>query len=122
MKIYIAGKFEEHVLIARYAEKLENRGHEITFPWFRRHVVGGISLQQSAEEDVYGVRDSDACVFVFERDLVYKGAYAELGMAVALEKRILVVGHAADSCIFMNLPQVERVETLDEVLEVLRGG
>lgn len=120
MKIYIAGKWEEHEIIAEYAARLEDRRHEITFAWFRLH-LGGVPLSDAAAEDVEGVLQADTCVFVFERQLHYKGAFAELGLAIASNKRIILVGSGGDSCVFAHLSTVERVETFEECLEVLDG-
>lgn len=120
MKIYIAGKWEEHHVIDEYATKLEARGHVITLAWFRLHLKD-VKFSQAAAEDVKGVAESHACVFIFERVLPYKGAFAELGMAIAWDKRIIIVGDGGDSCVFTHLLEVERVSTFDECLEVLDG-
>jgi hypothetical protein len=118
VRIYIAGKFEEHSTIAKYAERLCAAGHEITFPWFLRH-LGTTPLDQAAQEDLAGVRAADPCIFIFERPLAYAGSFAELGMAIALDKRVILVGDEGDRCVFAHLPQVTHVANFDKCMELL---
>lgn len=118
MKIYIAGKWEEHALIGTYAQRLEAAGHTITLPWFRLHLVN-VDLPKAAAEDVQGVADATTCIFIFERVLPYKGAMTELGLAIAQGKRIIIVGTGGDSCIFAHLRGIQRVSTFDEAMEIL---
>ena len=120
MMIYIAGKWEEHSIIAEYATKLEAKGHTITLPWYLIH-LGNTPLAQAAEEDVLGVYRAETCIFIFERPLPYKGAFAELGMAIALKKRIILVGNGGDSCVFTHLQHLIRVNTFEQAMEVLDG-
>jgi nucleoside 2-deoxyribosyltransferase len=118
VKIYIAGKWEELHLIDEYAKRLEAIGHTITLPWFRTH-LGKVEFSIAAAEDVKGVGDADTCIFIFERMLPYKGAFVELGIAIALKKRIILVGSGGDGCIFTHLTSIERVPTFDACLEAL---
>jgi nucleoside 2-deoxyribosyltransferase len=122
LKIYLAGKWEENKIISEYAAELRSLAHEITIPWFEWHVGPEISQKQGAMEDTQGVRMADCCIFIFEKDLNYRGAYTELGMAIALGKRIIVVGHAGDRNIFLHYPLVEQVETWEEAKIVLKGS
>jgi len=116
MKIYLAGKWEEHELIKTYADRLRAVGHTITLPWFEMH-LGSTPFPQAAREDVQGVLDADACVFIFERELAYAGALVELGIAIGTNKAILIVGPAMTRCVFTSI--IERVDTFDKVNEWL---
>jgi hypothetical protein len=115
VKIYIAGKWEEHDLIKIYADCLRTIGHEITFPWFERH-LGNTPLNQGAIEDLQGVLDSELSIFIFERYLPYSGAMSELGAALATNKRIIVVGDGGKRNIFSHHPRVEHKKTFEEVI------
>lgn len=116
MKIYIAGKWEEHKLIAEYAKELENRGHTITFPWFTKH-LGETPLSVAATEDLQGVLDADVCIFVFERMLPYSGAMSELGVALGTGKEIYIIGDGGDRNVFTHHPRVKRAQSFIELLE-----
>jgi Nucleoside 2-deoxyribosyltransferase len=118
MKIYIAGKWEEHDVINKYATLLEDEGHTISFPWFRLH-LGDTPYPQAASEDIDGVASAHACIFIFERELPYSGAMVELGAALALHKQVIIVGAAAQRTIFTSHPLVTRVHSFDEALELV---
>jgi len=118
VKIYIAGKWETHEHIKTYADKLRALGHTITFPWFERH-LGDTPLPVAAMEDTRGVRESEVCIFVFQWVLPYSGAMSELGMAIALDKRVIIIGHGGDNNVFTNFPLVEHVESFEEACKCL---
>ena len=118
IKIYIAGKWEERRRIARYARTLIQKGHTITWPWYSKEPKNA-SASSCALKDVEGVRKADTCIFVFDKPLPYKGAYSELGMALALRKRVLIVGKDGDSCVFVHYPTNEHVRNIREAYRCL---
>lgn len=119
-RIYIAGKWQEAELVRRYATELRILGYYITMPWFECHVGPGIeNITWSAVEDERGVRQADTCIFIFERELAYSGAMSELGIALALGKRIIVVGSGGNKNIFTHHPLVEHVNTFEEAIACL---
>ena len=120
MKIYLAGKWEERKRIKDIADAVRLHGHTISFPWFEQH-SDSTPLQQSSIDDVCGVRDARVCIFIFEKVLPYNGALSELGMAIAFDKDILLVGHAVDNNIFTHYPSVQRVEVVEEIIPWLEA-
>jgi len=116
-RVYLAGKWQEAELIRRYAYELRILGFVITMPWFECHVAPTIEDKAwSAVEDERGVRQADTCIFIFERDLPYGGAYAELGIALALNKRIIIVGRGGEKNIFTSHPLVEHCDTWEQAV------
>ena len=120
MRIYLAGKWEEAEKISAYARELRFDGHRITMPWFDIEVGEQIDKVRAALNDLQGVRMADCCIFIFENDLNYRGAYAELGMSLALGKQTIVVGDAGKRNVFTYHPLVEHVETWEEAKKLLR--
>lgn len=118
-RIYLAGKWQEAELVRRYATELRILGYYITMPWFECHVGPHEDLPWSAVEDERGVRQADTCIFIFERELSYSGAMSELGMALALNKRVIVVGNGGHKNIFTHHPLVEHVNTFEEAIACL---
>ena len=115
MRIYLAGKFEEAPTIKAYADELRRFGHTISYPWFELHTKPGVpDLTLESIEDVEGVKSCDAAIFIFEKNLPYSGAMTELGLALAWNKYIVVVGHGGDRNIFTKHPDVVHVETWKE--------
>ena len=116
MRIYLAGKWEEAAVIKQYADELRFLGHTITMPWFEDHVNGQEDLAQSAIEDEAGIVNAEMAIFIFEKSLPYAGSYTELGIAIALRRRIVIVGPAADRNVFVNHPCVEKVDSWTKLI------
>lgn len=106
MKIYVAGKWEEKERVREVQEQLRAAGHTITHDW-TMEPVGAVRLD-CALMDKQGVLDAEAYVGVFEKDLPYKGAMSELGIAVATGIPIYILGTFCDNNIFTALPEVHR--------------
>lgn len=124
MKIYLAGKWEEHDAIAKYATELRAEGHEITHPWFEEPFLQ-LPKEKAAEEDVLGVIQAEVVIFVFEKPLAYSGALTELGIAIGTFNTIIIVGHGADRNIFAGHllePRIWRVETWKDAKTILANS
>ena len=121
VKFYVAGKFEDRARIKGLMKTITALGHEITTDWTTHEIDSEDKLHEYALEDVSGVRDCDYYVGVFiDNSYRYSGALVELGVALGLDKGIVIIGHAIDSCIFIKLPFVGRFETIDEFVECLK--
>ena len=107
MKIYVAGKWEEKKRVREVQQQLRDAGHTITYDWTLAELNGVPSVDQ-ALNDKQGVLGADAFVGVFEKDLAYKGAMTELGMALAKGIPCYILGKACDNNIFITLPEIKR--------------
>lgn len=117
MRVYVAGKFSPPT-IARVREiqaQLVAAGHTITCDW----TSDDVPAPQQAVNDMHGVLGADVFVLVAEdHSVVYCGAVAELGMAIASGLPIYVLGDALDtdrpgvqgSCIFLKLGSIRRAD------------
>jgi nucleoside 2-deoxyribosyltransferase len=115
MKVYVATKWEEKGRAREVMDQLEAAGHSITYDWTTSEQFSS----EQARLDLYGVMTADALVFLAEQDLNYRGAYVELGVALATGIPVIVVGRAIDRCLFVTLPTVRRVHSVDDVLPAL---
>lgn len=116
-RIYVAGKWEEKERVREVQAQLVAAGHTITHDWTTEEPVGDAYLNivpSAVLADKQGVMAADAFVGIFEKDLRYLGAVAELGMAIARGIPVYILGNAADRCIFVKLPEVKR--GLEELL------
>ena len=102
MRIYVAAKWEDRPRARIIMDRLIAAGHEITYDWTRAEQFSVVQ----ASHDKQGVMTADALVFIAEKDLSYKGAYVEFGMAIAIGLPVYILGHHIDQCIFTKLPQV----------------
>lgn len=103
LAIYVAGKFEEAPRVQKVMDRLIDAGHWVTYDWTEQEQAS----PRQAILDLSGVAGADVVVFVFEKDLPYRGTYAELGAALALGKPVYILGHAGDACIFTKHPNVK---------------
>jgi nucleoside 2-deoxyribosyltransferase len=99
MKIYLAAPFGQRGQVREYAAQLEAAGHEITQRWFDGEPISGNGTNpefsaealKCAKADLAGIR---ACnYFVSINGFSGTGGkHTELGVALALSKRIAIVG------------------------------
>lgn len=105
MKFYVAGKFEDKERVRLAQRCIEAAGHEITHDWTMAEAIGG---RAEAEDDMEGVKDADALLFVnVDPDLLYAGSLVEIGMALAWDKPVYFINtqHMAQN-VFYHLPGV----------------
>ena len=120
MKVFVSGKFEDGKNVRKLMDKIENLGHTITYDWTKdEENAEGYPIINTIN-DTRGVQICDTYVGRFIETNNYKGALVEFGIALGLEKRILIIGHAVDSCIFTNHPGVQKLETELEFLSYVK--
>ncbi len=120
MKFYVAGKFQDRKNIRKLMDKIQDLGHAITYDWtIDEENAAGYPVLNTIN-DTRGVQICDAYVGRFIKKNRYRGALVELGIALGLGKRIYIIGHEADACIFTNHPSVQKFETELEFLSYVR--
>jgi hypothetical protein len=108
VKYYVASKFENKESVRDIYYALIEHGHIITEDWTHSVVEG----EQAALDDKRGVAECDVFIGLFDIDAAYKGAYIEFGMAIALDKVIVIIGPYADRSTFIHLPGIIRYDTI----------
>ncbi len=124
MRFYIAGKFQDRKNVRKLMDKIQDLGHTITYDWtIDEENAAGYPILNTLR-DARGVQICDTYVGRFIKKNRYRGALVEFGIALGLGKRICIIGHEADGCIFTNHPSVQRFDNeqdfLDYVMKVLR--
>ena len=112
---YIAGKWQERDRVKEVYRTLRSMGHKITCNWTDHEEPKEDILEWNrkyAFDDILGVKKCDIFLMILEKDYNYKGAWVEMGMAIAYNKPIAIIGHAGDSCLFTNLPAVKVFDDL----------
>lgn len=129
MKIYLAARYSRHPEMQRYAHALQAGGHEVTATWIwgghdvRAQEMGHSSSNVDALQPVWATEDlrdlwrADTFIAFTEPpgEIAGRGRggrHVELGVALALHKRVIVVG--ARENVFCWLPQVEFYPTWAE--------
>ena len=118
MKFYVAGKWQDRELIREIMDKLEAMGHEITVDWTRHEYPDNEDvLSIWATLDIHGVQTCDTFVVLFINGHRFRGALVEVGAALAMHKRVCVIGNDEDSCIFLKHPLVKKFGQVSSFLQ-----
>jgi len=124
MKVYVATSFTEAPLAKTVMEALEIDGHHITHNWTNENASGLQGdeltkyLTRCALADVDGVERCD--VLLLLNNPKCRGAYTELGMAIALKKQVIVVWNLVSPNIFFQVPGVSAVDSVGEAMELIQ--
>ena len=127
MKFYIASKLENAEIVKRVAAVLKAAGHEHTYDWTEHGSVQGegeARLREVAENERQGVLDADMVIVILPGG---RGTHAELGMAAAWERPIMICAETDElfqadthTCAFYWLYAVDRiVGPIDTWLEAI---
>lgn len=123
LKVYIAGSLAVKERVKHLAGALERAGFEVTSQWIDIHTGydrDPEALQKAAEGDVKDLVSADALIHAYTGvRSTGGGADAELGMALALGKSVLLLGERTN--IFHNLPQVGSFQTVEELVNALKN-
>ena len=133
MKIYLASRYSRFREMQGYREELERAGHSITSRWINGdHQIDdqGLSLREKEAERIrFASEDRDDllaadCVVSFTEaprsSNSRGGRHVEHGMALALGKRTIVVGHREN--VFHCLPEVEFFPAWQDARAALSSG
>lgn len=131
MRIYLAARYSRMEELRGYADELVAAGHVITARWIR----GGNGIPETAEvdmesqqfalEDYRDLQAADTVISWTEPPRVEStargGRHVEFGLALAMGKRLLVVGPREN--LFHTMPNVRQFDEWGpEVLELLDEG
>jgi hypothetical protein len=123
MDIYVAGAYCDKPAVqqvqARLVDELQCK---ITHDWT---TANNATAVEDALMDEHGVQRADAVVLVFSvAQHAYRGTFTEMGMALGLKKLVyalcLVDGDYQHNP-FLQLPQVTRVASLDELVALIKA-
>lgn len=131
MRIYLASRYSRFRELQGYRAELESAGHTITSRWINGdHQIddAGLSTQAKeserirfAQEDRDDLLGADWVVSFTEAPRSSNsrgGRHVEHGIALALGKRVVVVGHREN--VFHCLPEVEFFATWKDAFAALK--
>ena len=107
--IYLAARYSRLTEIREYADKLKAWGHDVTSDWMYGeldHAPSGEEWANPAIRDKRQVKESDVLIAFTEdsnESFVRGSRHVELGMAIAWEKRVIIVGPREN--VFCYLPE-----------------
>ena len=104
MKVFVAAKWEDRTAAQDLMSHMKILGLTISYDWTQNDQVS----RETALADFDGVMNADALVFWAPLDLGFRGAYVEMGIALALDLPVYLMGPGADECIYIHHPNVTR--------------
>lgn len=118
MKIYIAARFTSKEIAKIVREALTALGHEVTSTWLDGDEP---TTRETAEKDFRDIDRADALLFLSMNVDGAKGAYVEVGYALAKGKPVLVYPSIAPviSCVFMHHAGVQELSVLRKITDVV---
>ena len=129
MKFYIGSGFKNCDLVNYYAKKMEEYGWKHTYNWTSNMSkdVTKENLIEYAKLEKQAISDSDIVVILLPAG---RGTHVELGMAIALNKRIFLCSSTSEEFSMQNtvnfyqLPNIEKIfgtpdENLEEILKIV---
>jgi len=113
-KLYIATALERAAHHQQLAHALKAMGWELTYDWTAHGSVqteGRARMQEVALAEAQGIADADAVIVLLPGG---RGTHVEMGMALALDKRLIVHADAGmfdstQTCAFYHHPNVQRI-------------
>ncbi len=122
-RAYVAAKLEDHEEAKEAMQLLQSIGFKVTHDWtswlLKHGEVTDDALRCRAKLDELGASSCDVLVVLAREDRYFKGAYCELGIAIASGAMVFVIGHGMDDCIFIHHPSVILVDSLDNAVQEL---
>lgn len=128
MDIYVAGKTDDWERVRRIQETVTiELGHEITHDWTAKIEQDGEDVglkagdrdrREWADDDQIGVKQADLVIVCVDYAGL-SGTLIELGMALAYEKDIIVVGEPERNSIFFSNELITHVAHEDDVVDAL---
>lgn len=128
MKFYVGSGMKNCELVDYYAEKLIEKGWQQTYNWVK-NVNDDISIEDMvkyAKSEKQGVLNSDVVIILLPAG---RGAHIELGMALALNKKLFLCSlteeafNIENTVAFYELPNVVRLvgtpdQNINEIMQV----
>ncbi len=132
MKFYIGSGFKNCELVNYYSKALEENGWSHTYNWTKN--IGGEAtiedLVKYSELEIKGIVDSDVVIILLPAG---RGTHIELGMALALNKKIFLCAASREefsienTVNFYQLPDCMKLvgsaeENIKEILKISNGS
>lgn len=118
MKVYIAASYTRIKEAKALGETLEQKEFSVVSNWHQDHdnpIDADYLSGPRAIRDQYAIESCDLFVEFIGDEGSKGGRHCELGMALAWNKKIILIGDL-DCCIFTNLPWLPRMKNVEEFL------
>lgn len=118
MKIYVAGKTHDYMIVRGLQLVCQQNGHTITSDWTQAVERHGVEHETElptpeqqasyAQADINAVAEADLVIMLYHED--WLGSLIELGAALGLGKRVWIIGEPKRISVFWHHPNIEWLE------------
>lgn len=121
--IYIAAPFHAREEARELKDLLEAAGHVVTSTWITSHLdnyadLSSEELSHEANHDAEGVGRCEILILLNNAGLsTMGGMHVELGLAIAWNKRVMIIGEPSN--LFHHLPGIKTVRSSTEAVEMV---
>lgn len=129
MKFYIGSGIKNHELVNLYSKQLKEHGWIQTYDWVENihNEISKEDLIKYAQLELQGIVDSNVVIILLPAG---RGAHIELGMAIALNKKIFLCSSTKEdfnienTVAFYELPNIIQLKgSINEnIKEILKEG
>ncbi|WP_163527194.1 group-specific protein [Halobacillus ihumii] len=127
MKFYVASSFKNIDNVRYLSEQLKSQGYVQTYDWTQHKKVSTLEdLKEIGQQEKNAVAESDFIVLLLPAG---KGSHIELGLALGLNKRVILyspsneIDNFATTSTFYQLSEVEKfIGSLDGLVEFLTAN
>lgn len=114
MKFYIGSGLKNAKLVNEFSEKLQKIGWKHTYNW-TENVKGNETIEdliEYATVEQKAIKESDVVIIILPAG---RGTHVELGMAIALNKKVYLYSNkkeefdAENTVAFYNLPSIQKI-------------
>lgn len=122
MKIYFSSRFKHRDYLSELAKDLENNGHEVisSWIWMKSQKPYDKNYEKCREVSKIVENDIKNCeAFVLISDEGGTDMFVELGIAIAFDKKIYVVGEHGKRSLMSFHPNIEHLGSMDDFIKKL---
>lgn len=127
MKFYIGSEMKNRILVNYYVKALKEIGWKHTYNWTDNvnKEITKKNLVEYAKSEFQGIIDSDVVIILLPAG---RGTHIELGMALALNKKVYLCSlteeefSVENTVVFYELPNITHlVGTADENIKIIKN-
>ncbi|MGM7701830.1 nucleoside 2-deoxyribosyltransferase [Pseudalkalibacillus sp. Hm43] len=127
MKFYVASSFKNVDKVRQVSKMLKSKGYIHTFDWTKNIKASTLEdLKQIGQQEKNAVSEADFIVVLLPAG---KGSHIELGIALGLNKRVILysqdneINNFSTTSTFYHLSEVEKViGSLEDLVEYLTSN
>lgn len=119
MKFYVAARFSDKERVKKINDLIKNKGYELSGDWTSH--IGSNDYSKTSErsrkyaiEDIKAVINCDVFILILN-EKGGTGSSTELGVALALNKKIYAVGEYIENNMFNFHPSVTHKKTIEDL-------